>query len=57
MSQLNRHYRVALQPLLDRARSYQPVRQQLWLDELRADCPIVARDLEALLRELKTDRA
>lgn len=57
MPQLNRHYRDALQPLLDRARSYQPVSQQLWLDELRADCPIVARDLEALLRELKTDRA
>lgn len=52
MPRLNRHYRAALQPLLDRALALHMTGQRRWLDELRADCPTVVRDLEVLLRDL-----
>ena len=53
MSRLNRHYRAALQPLLDRALALHVPGQRRWLDELRAECPTVVRDLEALLRDVR----
>lgn len=52
MASYNRHYRAALQPLIDRACTLQGHARRRWLDDLRSDCPVVTRDLEALLREL-----
>lgn len=52
MATFNRHYRAALQPLLDRVCTLQGDARRHWLEELRTDCPVVTRDLEALLHEL-----
>jgi hypothetical protein len=50
MFSLKRHVWNALQPLLNRALDLAPAERLAWLDELRADCPTLARELELLLR-------
>jgi hypothetical protein len=45
------HDRSMLQPLLDSVLALQtPALRRYWLADLRADCPRITRDLEALLR-------
>ena len=55
MTAFNRHYRAALQPLLDRVATLPLGERYSWLEELRTDCPSVTRDLEALLGDLQID--
>jgi len=50
MFTLKRHVWNALQPLLNRALDLAPAERLAWLDELRTDCPTIARELELLLR-------
>lgn len=47
-----RHLHSALQPLLTSALALDPSDRQAWMDELHADCPTVARELEQLMRPL-----
>ena len=50
MFSLKRHFWNALQPLLDRALDLEPSQRRAWLDDLRTDCPTIARELERLMR-------
>lgn len=47
-----RHLHSALQPLLTSALALDPSDRRAWMDELRADCPRIARELELLMRPL-----
>ena len=49
MFSLARHFQNALQPLVRRALDLHPSERLRWLNELRADCPTVAREIERLL--------
>lgn len=50
MFNLPRHFRVALQPLVSGALDLEPSERLRWLNELRADCPTVAREMERLMQ-------
>lgn len=45
-----RHFRNAIQPLVHCALDLAPAERGVWLRELRADCPSVARELERLMQ-------
>ncbi len=49
MSHLTRHFQNALQPLAKTALDLSASERRAWLQELRVDCPTVARELERLL--------
>lgn len=49
MFHLMRHVRKALQPLAKSALDLEASERRAWLQELRTDCPTVARELERLL--------
>jgi len=49
MFHVARHFRNALQPLVTCALDLNVTERQAWLQELRIDCPTVARELAQLL--------
>jgi hypothetical protein len=56
MFNLKRHFWNALQPLLDQALDLDPADRRAWLDDMRIDCPTIARELELLMRpELESE--
>ena len=50
MFNVTRHFRHALQPLVRCALDLDPSERLRWLNELRADCPTVAREMERLMQ-------
>lgn len=50
MFNVARHFRNALQPLVQRALELDELQRVAWLDDLRADCPGIVEELERLLR-------
>ncbi len=50
MLNLARHFRNAVQPLVRCALELAPAERGVWLRELRAECPVVARELERLMQ-------
>ncbi|MBL0172102.1 MAG: hypothetical protein IPP90_15530 [Gemmatimonadaceae bacterium] len=50
MFSLKRDFWNALQPLLDCALDLEPAQRRAWLDDMHADCPTIARELERLMR-------
>ncbi len=52
MFNLARHFQHALQPLCQRALDLDTATRVAWLNELRADCPTVARELERLIHPM-----
>ena len=50
MFNLKRHFWNALQPLLNRALDLEPADRRAWLEDMRIDCPTIARELESLMR-------
>lgn len=50
MLNIARHFKNAVQPLVRCALELGPSARGAWLNELRADCPSVARELERLMR-------
>lgn len=56
MFNLKRHFWNALQPLLDQALDLDPAGRRAWLDDMRIDCPTIARELEVLMQpELESE--
>lgn len=50
MLNLARHFRNAVQPLMHCALKLAPAERGVWLRELQAECPTVARELERLMQ-------
>lgn len=50
MFNLTRHFRHAVQPLVRCALDLDPSERLRWLNELRAECPTVVREMERLMR-------
>jgi hypothetical protein len=50
MFNLSRHFQNAVQPLVQCALNRDPAARRTWLNELRTDCPTVAREVERLLQ-------
>lgn len=44
------HFQNAIRPLCQRALALDASERAAWLEELRADCPTVARELERLIQ-------
>jgi len=52
MFNFTRRLQSAIQPMCQRALELDAPEREAWLQELRADCPTVARELERLLRPM-----
>ncbi len=52
MFNFTRHLQSVIQPLCQRALELDASERRAWLDELRADCPTVARELERLIQPM-----
>ena len=52
MFNFSRRLQSAIQPMCKRALELDASEREAWLEELRADCPTVARELERLLQPM-----